>query len=62
MNWDIFAGHWKQFKGKIKVRWGRFSDDHFDVIDGKRIHAQGLIQKANGIARAKNRNKERKWI
>ena len=62
MNWDIFSGNWKQFKGKIKVRWGRFNDDHFDVIDGKRIQSQGLIQKANGIARDKNRNKERKWI
>lgn len=61
MNWDIFSGHWKHFKGKIKVRWGRFNDDHFDVIDGKRIQSQGLIQKANGIARDKNRNKERKW-
>lgn len=60
MNWDIFAGNWKQFKGLIKVRWGRFNDDHFDVIDGKRIQSQGLVQKANGIARKKN--KERKWI
>lgn len=60
MNWDIFAGNWKQFKGMIKVRWGRFNDDHFDVIDGKRIQSQGLVQKENGIARKKN--KERKWI
>lgn len=59
MNWDIFAGNWKQFKGKIKVRWGKFNDDHFDVIDGKRLQSAGMHQKADGIARAKMREKGR---
>ena len=56
MNWDIYAGIWKQFKGKIKVRWGRFNDDHFGVIDGKRIQSAGMIQKTSGIARDKIRH------
>lgn len=62
MNWDIFSGHWKQFQGKIKVRWGRLSDNHFEVVDGKRIEAAGLIQAANGIARSKTRPKGRKSL
>ena len=37
MNWDIFAGNWKQFEGVLKVHWGKLHKDHFGVIDGKRI-------------------------
>jgi uncharacterized protein YjbJ (UPF0337 family) len=59
LNWDIFAGNWKQCKGKLKVRWARFNDDHFGVIDGKRIQSAGTIQKTFGIARDKIRHKER---
>jgi len=60
MNWDIFAGNWKQFKGKMKVRWGRFNDDHFDVIDGKRIQSAGITQETFGITRDRQRNKGRR--
>jgi len=60
MNWDIFAGNWKQFRGKMKVRWGRFNDDHFDVIDGKRIQSAGITQETFGIARDRQRHKGRR--
>jgi len=60
MNWDIFAGNWKQFKGKMKVRWGRFNDDHFGVIDGKRIQSAGISQETSGIARDRIRHKTRR--
>jgi len=60
MNWDIFAGNWKQVRGKLKVRWGRFNDDHFGVIDGQRTQSAGMHQKAYGIARDKLRRKERR--
>ena len=62
MNWDIFVGNWKKFKGKAKVRWGRFNDDRIGVIEGRRIQSAGQIQQANGIAREKMRNKERKSV
>lgn len=58
MNWDIFAGNCKQLRGKLKVRWGRFNDDHFGVIDGQRTQSAGIIQKAYGITRDKIRRKE----
>lgn len=49
MNWDIVEGNWKQFKGKIKTRWGKLTDDHLDVIAGKRAHLAGKIQEAYGV-------------
>ena len=27
MTWDIVAGNWKQFSGKIKQKWGQLTDD-----------------------------------
>ena len=27
MSWDIVAGNWKQFSGKVKQRWGQLTDD-----------------------------------
>jgi uncharacterized protein YjbJ (UPF0337 family) len=36
MNWDRIEGNWKQAKGKVKEQWGKLTDDHLDVIAGKR--------------------------
>ena len=36
MNWDQIEGNWKQFKGNVKQQWGKLTDDHLDVIVGKR--------------------------
>jgi uncharacterized protein YjbJ (UPF0337 family) len=60
MNWDIFSGNWKQYKGRTKIRCGRFNGDHFVVIDGRRIQTAGIIQETFGIARDKLRHKERR--
>jgi uncharacterized protein YjbJ (UPF0337 family) len=51
MNWDIAAGNWKQFKGKVRVRWGKLTDDQLDLIAGKRIELAGKIQEAYGITK-----------
>jgi len=36
MNRDTIAGNWKQLKGKVKERWGEFTDDELDQLEGKR--------------------------
>ncbi|GLT23916.1 MULTISPECIES: CsbD family protein [Zoogloea] len=51
MNWDIVEGNWKQFKGKVKAQWGKLTDDHLDVIAGKRDDLSGKIQEAYGITK-----------
>lgn len=51
MNWDIVEGNWKQFKGKVKAQWGKLTDDHLDVISGKREHLAGSIQEAYGVSK-----------
>ncbi len=49
MNWNIVEGNWKQFKGEVKAQWGKLTDDHLDVIAGKRSKLVGTIQEAYGI-------------
>lgn len=49
MNWNQIAGSWKQFKGKVKAKWGDLTDDDLDTIDGRRQELVGKIQKAYGI-------------
>jgi len=51
MNWDTLKGDWKQFKGKVKEKWGKLTDDDLDVIDGKRDQLSGLLQKRYGYAK-----------
>ena len=51
MNWDQVEGKWKQYKGQVKEKWGKLTDDDLDVIDGKRQQLVGKIQERYGIAR-----------
>ena len=51
MNWDIIEGNWKQFKGLVKVKWSRLTDDHLDAIAGKRDQLAGKVQEAYGITK-----------
>jgi uncharacterized protein YjbJ (UPF0337 family) len=46
MNWDTVEGNWKQFKGKVKARWGKLTDDHLDEIAGKRVELGASFRRA----------------
>lgn len=51
MNEDTIKGNWKQFKGKVRERWGKLTDDDLDVIAGNRDQLVGRIQERFGVAR-----------
>ena len=51
MNWDRTEGNWKQFTGKVKVQWGKLSDDDLDIIAGKKDQLVGKIQESYGISK-----------
>lgn len=51
MNWDRIEGDWKQFKGKVKEKWGKLTDDDLDVIAGKRDQLSGKLQKSYGVSK-----------
>ncbi len=50
MNWDQIEGNWKQFKGKVKARWGKLNDDDLTAINGKRQVLLGKLQEKYGDA------------
>jgi uncharacterized protein YjbJ (UPF0337 family) len=51
MNWDRIEGNWKQMKGAVKEKWGKLTDDEFDMIAGKRDKLVGRIQQSYGCTR-----------
>ncbi|MEQ4544453.1 MAG: CsbD family protein, partial [Pantoea agglomerans] len=48
MNEDRIGGNWKQFKGKVKEKWGDLTDDDMTVVEGKRDQLVGKIQERYG--------------
>jgi uncharacterized protein YjbJ (UPF0337 family) len=51
MNWDVIEGNWAQYKGQVKAQWGKLTNDHLDVIAGKRDQLAGQLQESYGIAK-----------
>jgi uncharacterized protein YjbJ (UPF0337 family) len=51
MNWDQIAGNWRQFKGNVKEKWGKLTDDDLTTIAGKREQLAGLLQQRYGYAK-----------
>ena len=45
MNWDQVQGSWKQFKGRVKQKWGDLTDDEIDRVEGRQEELAGLVQK-----------------
>ncbi|GAA4854442.1 CsbD family protein [Luteimonas vadosa] len=48
MNKDIIEGNWNQLKGKAQSKWGKLSDDVFDVAEGNRTYLCGKLQEQYG--------------
>lgn len=50
MNWDQIKRNWKQVSDKIKLTWGKLSDDDLAAIAGDRDLLAGLLQQRYGYA------------
>jgi uncharacterized protein YjbJ (UPF0337 family) len=48
MNWDQMEGKWKQFRGSLKEKWGKLTDDDLDYIGGKKDRFIGRLQERYG--------------
>ena len=53
MNWDQIEGNWKQFKGKVKEKWGQLTDDDLDQAAGRRDQVIGRLQERYGWQKGK---------
>ena len=61
MNWDRIEGNWKQLKGKVKLKWGKLTDDDLDQIAGKKDELVGKLQERLGIARDQAEREVHDW-
>jgi uncharacterized protein YjbJ (UPF0337 family) len=61
MNKDEASGNWKQFKGKMKEKWGKLTDDDMTVIEGKRDQLVGKIQERYGYAKDQAESEVKDW-
>ncbi len=51
MNWDQLEGKLKQSTGKMRAKWGKFTEDDLHVIGGNREQLIGKIQERYGVAK-----------
>lgn len=56
---DRIEGNWKQFKGRVKEKWGALTDDDFQEREGHREYLIGKIQEKYGDSKDKIRGKLR---
>lgn len=61
MNWERIEGNWQQFKGKVKQRWGKLTDDQLTTINGERDILAGKLQEAYGITKDEVDRQIRDW-
>ena len=48
MNRDEMEGKWKQIKGNFKEKWGKFTDDDIQRMNGNREKIVGALQEKYG--------------
>jgi uncharacterized protein YjbJ (UPF0337 family) len=54
MNWDEIAGTWRQFRGKVKEKFGKLAGSDRMTIAGKRDQFAGVLQQEFGSAKAQS--------
>ncbi len=61
MNWNQIEGNWKQLKGRVKLRWGKLTDDQLDKIAGNRDQLVGKIQEIYGVTKDEAEKRLTDW-
>ena len=61
MNNDQFKGEWKQFKGELKNKWGKLTDDDLLEAEGDYDKFLGVIQKRYGDKKEELENWTEDW-
>ena len=61
MNWETVLGNWTQLRGRIRMQWGKLTDDHLDVIEGRRDLLLGKLQEAYGVTEEEADQQVKAW-
>jgi uncharacterized protein YjbJ (UPF0337 family) len=61
MDWDRISGNWAHWRGRIRERWSRLTNDELDQVAGRRDQLVGRIEKAYGLERSEAERQLRNW-
>lgn len=61
MNRDQFEGKWKEYRGKIKEKWGKLTDNDIAQINGKYDQLMGSLQKRYGYHKEQAEKEFNSW-
>lgn len=62
INQDQFKGNWKQFKGELKQKWGKFTDDDLLYIEGSHDKYEGRLQERYGDRKEEVKQWTEEWF
>jgi len=61
VNWEALKGNWAQLRGRVRMQWGKLTDDQLDVIEGRREVLLGQLQETYGISAAEADRQVADW-
>jgi uncharacterized protein YjbJ (UPF0337 family) len=61
MDWATMKANWTQLRGRLRMQWGRLSDDQLGVIEGRRELLLGQLQETYGITADEAERQVAEW-
>lgn len=61
MDWERISGNWAQWKARVQERWGRLTEDHLDVIGGRRDLLARRIEEVYALSSEETERQLRNW-
>ncbi len=62
MNWDGVEGKWDQFKGELKSKWAKLTDDDVTFVGGKKDQLVGKLQERYSIVKDEAEKQVDEWL
>jgi uncharacterized protein YjbJ (UPF0337 family) len=61
-NNDILKGRWRELKGQLKRRWGKFTEDDIATLSGKQEELVFALRRRYGYAQGQAVMEIQRWI
>jgi uncharacterized protein YjbJ (UPF0337 family) len=62
MNWEQVEGKWDQFKGTVKEKWGKLTDDDLTMVRGRRDNLVGRLKERYGLEKEAAEKEVDAWM